>query len=238
MVRKFIFIPVVNNFHLLEKAVRSVTHGIYDEYIIVNNSSRDVPKHIYEKTPFRILTPIKRLGFIDTQNLMRQYAIDNNFDYYVFMHDDAELFDGVDVDMVKYCDKLCEDGIRWGMTWTNQDAYCTISTLAAKEVGPWGDELWPKSYAGYYSDNDYFHRVHIARFKICHLPNGRERVSHLTESTIKKDPKEMAEWQSFHRQVAIHYIQKWGGLPGKETKRIPFGPDHHEHVYRGILDGY
>ena len=32
--KKFIFIPVVNNFDLLEKAVRSVKLNLFDEYII------------------------------------------------------------------------------------------------------------------------------------------------------------------------------------------------------------
>ena len=51
--KKFIFIPVVNNFDLLEKAVRSVKLNLFDEYIIFNNSGEDIPVNIYSNTFFK-----------------------------------------------------------------------------------------------------------------------------------------------------------------------------------------
>ena len=35
--KKFIFIPIVNHFHLLQKAINSVPDGLFDDYFIFNN---------------------------------------------------------------------------------------------------------------------------------------------------------------------------------------------------------
>ena len=43
MTKKFIFIPVVNNFHLLEKAINSVPNNLFDDYFIFNNSNQKIP---------------------------------------------------------------------------------------------------------------------------------------------------------------------------------------------------
>ena len=35
--KKFIFIPVVNSFDLLQKAINSIPENLYNEYFIFNN---------------------------------------------------------------------------------------------------------------------------------------------------------------------------------------------------------
>ena len=76
MPKKFIFIPVVNHFHLLQKAINSVPDGLFDEYFIFNNSGQNLYEHLDLKH-FKIFEHHGELTFKDTQNKMREYAIKN-----------------------------------------------------------------------------------------------------------------------------------------------------------------
>ena len=77
MTKKFIFIPVVNNFDLLEKAINSVPDGIFDDYFVFNNSNEKIPINLKQ---FKVIDRFGRLTFKQTQNCMREYAINNNYD--------------------------------------------------------------------------------------------------------------------------------------------------------------
>ena len=77
MTKKFIFIPVVNNFHLLEKAINSVPDGLFDDYFIFNNSQQKIQMNTKQ---FKIIDRFGRLTFKQTQTAMREYAIINNYD--------------------------------------------------------------------------------------------------------------------------------------------------------------
>jgi hypothetical protein len=67
MPKKFIFCPVVNNFHLLEKAINSIPANLYDEYIIFNNSNAPLPINILH---WKVLNDTRKT-FLETQNIMR-----------------------------------------------------------------------------------------------------------------------------------------------------------------------
>ncbi len=64
--KKFIFVPVVNRFDLLEKAVKSIKLDLYNEYIIFNNSEKEIPLEIYSGTQFRVGQPERRMTFTQT----------------------------------------------------------------------------------------------------------------------------------------------------------------------------
>ena len=169
--KKFIFIPVVNNFDLLEKAVRSVKPYLYNEYIIFNNSEQEIPHIIYAETPFKILTPESRKSFMETQNIMRQYAIDNGFDYYSFMHNDGQIVDDTDVRLVNYVENINE---KWGIVFTYYDVLCAFNTEAVKNIGLWGDENWPEQSSGYFLDCDYYRRLEQAGYLQKNLLNSNK----------------------------------------------------------------
>lgn len=219
--KKFIFIPVVNRFDLLEKAARSVKLNLYDEYIIFNNSEQNIPEEIYSGTDFKVLTPERRMTFTETQNAMRQYAIDNNFDFYSFMHNDGEIHDDTDLELVKYAETISEN---WGVIFTNYDVLCAFNTKAFQDIGPWGDEAWPFQQNGYLLDNDYYRRVRskgyvikeITDREITYVPMDRVGgVSHVGSATLK-DKKEATDWDLQIKGIYEHYIKKWGGEPGQE----------------------
>ena len=215
--KKFIFIPVVNNFDLLEKAVRSVKPGLYDEYIIFNNSEQELPVFIYRGTQFRVWNPEKRMTFRETQNIMRSYAIDNQYDYYSFMHNDGEINDDSDIKLIEMAESLQEP---WGAIFTHYDVFCAFNTNAVNTIGEWGDPLWSKEQqSGYYLDNDYYRRLEKNGYKQMQIMGCQ--VSHFASNTIKS-PEEHKKWEAQQQPVLDHYRKKWGDLPPNEKYEIPF----------------
>lgn len=230
--KKFIFIPVVNGFDLLEKAIKSIKPNLYNEYIIFNNSEKEIPLEIYSATPFRVWNPDRRMTFTETQNIMQDYAIENGFDFFSFMHNDGEVLDNTDVELVKYAESLNE---KWSVIFTNYDVLCAFNTEAIKVVGKWGDEKWPPQQTGYLLDNDYYRRVRSYGYPIkelydrpiTYVPHELVGgVSHVGSNTIK-DYKEHEIWKSQMSAVYNHYVEKWGGEPGQEK---------YEHAYN--IDPY
>jgi predicted O-methyltransferase YrrM len=233
--KKFIFIPVVNRFDLLEKAVRGIKLDLYDEYIIFNNSEQTIPEEVYSGTQFRVLNPERRMTFTETQNAMRQYAIDNNFDFYSFMHNDGEVHDDTDVALVKYAESLTEN---WGVIFTNYDVLCAFNTKAFEHIGVWGDKDWPSQQNGYLLDNDYYRRVRsngyvikeITEREVTYVPADRVGgVSHFGSATLK-DPNEQSLWDSQVKSVYDHYFKKWGGESGQEKYTHPYDIDPKDKI--------
>jgi hypothetical protein len=212
MTKKFIFIPVVNNFHLLEKAINSVPDGIFDDYFIFNNSQKEIPIDIKQ---FKVIDRFGRLTFRQTQNAMREYAIINNYDYYCFMHNDGEVLDDTVERLVKMADDCINNKIKWSVIFTNYDVLCAYNTECVKEIGKWGDDKWPiEQQSGYYLDNDYYRRMEFSKFNIIQLENSN--VLHNEYSNTIREPKEQKLWDKQREHVENYYTVKWGGMPGKE----------------------
>jgi len=214
--KKFIFIPVVSNMNLLEKAVHSVNPNIYDEYIIFNNSGGEIPESVYLGTPFATLIPDQPKSFTETQNFMREYAIKNNFDYYSFMHNDGEVHNDTDSKLVNFVENLNED---WGVVFTLYDVLCAFNTRAVEHIGEWGDEEWPTQKSGYYLDCDYYRRLSKSGYPQFTIPE--HHITHTASNTIK-NPEELKIWEDQRSAVVAHYIKKWGGVNGAEIYDHPF----------------
>jgi hypothetical protein len=82
---------------------------------------------------------------------MREYAIINNYDYYCFMHNDGEIVDDSAQRLIKLADELISSNSQWSVIFTNYDVFCAYSTECVKNIGKWGDDMWPKDQqSGYY----------------------------------------------------------------------------------------
>jgi hypothetical protein len=213
MTKKFIFIPVVNNFHLLQKAVDSVPDGLFDDYFIFNNSNRKLP---IDTKQYKVIDRFGRLSFKQTQNAMREYAIMNDYDYYCFMHNDGEVLDDTVERLINYADSLILEKEKWSVIFTNYDVLCGYSTECVNNIGKWGDEKWPSQQSGYYLDNDYYRRMKLSEYTIHQLENTNVLHNEGASNTIK-DPIEHKRWENQRASVESHYISKWGGKPGEET---------------------
>ena len=103
-----LFVPYVNRFDLLEKAVRSaVCEGV--EINVINNSdgqSIGIPG-----VDFIQRRPPVPLNFNLTQNWMLSIASgdsDYDEDFYLFLHSDAEAGEGVVQKMIRLCARTHE----------------------------------------------------------------------------------------------------------------------------------
>jgi hypothetical protein len=218
MTKKFIFIPVVNNFHLLEKAINSVKPGLFDKYFIFNNSSGPIP---IDTKHFEVIDKYGRLTFRDTQNVMREYAIENKYDYFCFMHNDGEILDDTAERLILKGDELIKNNNKWGVIFTHYDVFCAYSTKCVETISTWGDDLWPKDQqSGYFLDCDYYRRMKLTGHEIISLENTN--VLHNEPSNTIKDEKELVYWIQQSERIKTHYINKWGGDVGYETFEKPF----------------
>jgi hypothetical protein len=218
MTKKFIFIPVVNNFHLLEKAINSVPDNLFDDYFIFNNSGNKIP---IDTKHFKVIDRFGRLTFLQTQNAMREYAIINNYDYYCFMHNDGEIVDDTSQRLIQMADEYIINNKKWSIILTNYDVFCAYSTECVNQIGFWGDKNWPKDQqSGYFLDNDYYRRMKLSPYEVLQLPNSN--VLHNDYSNTIRDEKEKRLWESQQKRVEKYYMIKWGGKPDKETYTTPW----------------
>lgn len=218
MTKKFIFIPVVNNFHLLEKAINSVPDGLFDDYFIFNNSNSKIP---IDTKHFKVIDRFNRLTFKQTQNAMREYAIINKYDYYCFMHNDGEIVDDSAKRLIDMADNLVNTNTSWSVIFTHYDVFCAYSTTCVNEIGKWGDDFWPREQqSGYYLDCDYYRRMKLSKYQVFQLENAN--VLHNEPSNTIKDSNEKKNWELQRVKVENHYIKKWGDLPEKEKYNNPF----------------
>lgn len=224
--KKFIFIPVVNGLDLLKKACESVS-GVFEESIILNNSGKEIPLDIYKDTNFKVITPIGApLSFINTMNWAINKAILEEYDYFSFMHNDAELIKDAGMMLNTKTENLIKNHLDHNVAimFTDYDAFCIYITKNIKKVGLFGDENWPNKDIGasYFADNDYFRRVRLLGFELIENPDITPNVIHHASMSIRND-------ELFHKQSNINYIlaeeyyyKKWGGKPPNEIFNTPF----------------
>jgi GT2 family glycosyltransferase len=152
----------------------------------------------------------ERKTFLETQNIMRQYAIDNKFDWYSFMHNDAEVIEGVHR-LVTTADTLISNNTKFSVIFTHYDVLCAFSTEAVKYIGLWGDERWPKQQLnGYYLDNDYYNRMKLSDYTLYQLE--KTHVLHNEPSNTLKNATESRKWAQLANIVGAYYKRKWGNI--------------------------
>jgi hypothetical protein len=205
--KRFIFCPVVNNFHLLEKAIQGVPPNLFDEYFIFNNSGGSIPINTGH---WKVINE-QRKTFMETQNIMRDYAINNGYDWYSFMHNDAEITDDTAVRLVNTADSLCCDDKDWSVIFTYYDVFCAYSTKCVTEIGQWGDSEWSKKQqSGYYLDEDYYKRMRLTHYNVYQLTNTN--VLHNEPSNTIQIAEERQAWDNIHAEVKKHYDDKWKNI--------------------------
>jgi predicted O-methyltransferase YrrM len=206
-IKRFIFCPVVNNFHLLEKAIQGVPPNLFDEYFIFNNSGGEIPINTGH---WKVIND-GRKTFMETQNIMRNYAISNGYDWYSFMHNDAEIIDDTALRLVNTANSLCCTDKHWSVIFTYYDIFCAYSTRCVTEIGQWGDNEWCKQQqSGYFLDEDYYNRMRLTHYKVYQLTNTN--VLHNEPSNTIKAKEEKEAWEKVYNQVKTHYYNKWKNI--------------------------
>jgi len=84
------------------------------------------------------------------------------------------------------------------------------------KVGFFDDTFYP----AYFEDNDYHRRINLAGLKA--VSDSRSLYYHYGSRTLKQDDKIRERVNIGYALNQDYYIQKWGGIPGKERYKTPF----------------
>ena len=206
------YIPVVNRFDLLDKAVESAK-DLWENLTIIDNSPNGLD-HPYPD-PIKVFRPCVPLFFSQTMNLMTSLTNKAGASIILWMHSDAEAQHGSCLKLLELARQYTAEGRKWGTLWTNYDSMAAINVHALDDIGGWDTII-----IQYFSDNDTYRRMKLAGWEC--IDTGLP-VNHNPSQTIKSDPElNFINGVTFPLAKA-YYIRKHGGEPGHETFTTPFG---------------
>jgi len=208
-----LFVPYVNRFDLLEKAVRSAVCDDVDINIINNSNGASIG---IPGVDFIQRRPPVPLTFAQTQNWMLDIASgDSDYEeFYLFMHSDAEAGEGTVKKLVEMAHTLTNTQHKWGVIFTSYDALAAFNTQAFVEIGG-----WDVNFPWYFGDNIVYRKLRLAGYE---LVESNLPVHHEPSQTLKSDPQ-----LNFINGITFpfyhyFYTQMWGGEPGHEKYLTPF----------------
>lgn len=213
------FVPVVNRPDLLEN-VFAATTCLHHRFTIIDNSPNGVvekaklPIHSKGSPPIRFFRPPVPLSFSQTMNWAIQDTMDWRKTFCITMHNDAVIPEGACEQLLEFAHQAVIDHPRWGVIFTHYDVLAVHNPVAHQDIGGWDTNL-PQ----YFSDNDYFRRLKLAKWEC--IDSGIE-VGHLASSTINSDPYLRHMNGITFPIYGEYYRQKWGGTPGEERFTLPF----------------
>jgi len=209
------FIPVVNRFDLLDKAVESA-RDLWDNLTIIDNSP-DGLAHPYPD-PITVCRPCVPLTFSQSMNLMTKLTKQAGGSIVLWMHSDAAAEDGVCLSLLEQAREYTATGRKWGCLWTAYDAFSALNIAALDDIGGWDTNLpW------YYADTSIYYCMK-ARGWEC-IDTGL-KVDHAPSRTINADPRLLFIHHITFPLSGLYYIAKHGGEPGHEKFQFPFNrPD-------------
>lgn len=205
------YIPYVNRPDLLDKAFSSAW-DLRANLTIIDNSEDGLDR------PFPgiyVMRPPVPLTFSQTMNWMLADSRRHGASICMWMHSDAEAEEGSAMALLGAARVALDAGVRWGVLFTNYDAMSAINLKAVEEVGDFDTNIqW------YTADNDYYRRMKLAGWDC--MDTGIE-VKHTPSQTLNADPAIRAQVDTLIPLRTMYYETKWGGPPGLEKFKTPFG---------------
>jgi GT2 family glycosyltransferase len=101
-------------------------------------------------------------------------------------------------------------------------AICSWACFLQREecwqaVGEYDEAIWP----AYFEDNDYHYRMRLRGLDYVPLAGGA--VTHARSSTLAMfDASQREAMAKSFESNRDYYVQKWGGMPGKERFTLPW----------------
>lgn len=199
------FCPVVNRPDLLEAVLIACAKAGVSVNVIDNS----------EKGVFNCERPPVPLTFSQSMNLEFVTAIRQEKKFCLHMHSDAIIPDGAIEKLLEAARQVDKEGRKWGVIYTFYDILAVYNPQAYLDIGGYDTTL-----PAYFSDCDWYYRLDLAGYE--RIDTGIE-VGHVGSATINSDP-----FLKFHNSVTFplyraYYERKWGGGPGLEQFRVPFG---------------
>jgi GT2 family glycosyltransferase len=206
--------PVYNRHDLLERMLRSVTHPV-ERGLIIDNGMTGYVKPDWIGPEWQVTAPAyTSYGYPGSINLGIMQTPDAP--WWLWVSNDVVFGEG---DLDAFAARMDTDEPR---IVTYHFAMGVLNRALVQEVGLFDEwSFWPL----YYDDNDYAWRCHLAGFDVEYYDGAMTEGAdgHQTSLTILSDPTIAAAnavtWDINKRA----YIAKWGGPPGKEKLKTPWG---------------
>ena len=204
-----ILIPTINRKDLLMEALEHYVVAYPNTQIfIVDNGKQDIPRL---STNMTIYEMAENLGVSGSWNWLIKNAINNLFSDFLILNDDVILKkDESTISALieqggENTFHVCKSAYNWSSFILNRKIY--------EKVGEF-DEKFKRAF---FEDNDYCYRMVLAGVNYTFQDVLNPDVFRNSQ-TILKDPS-----LSGYLENEQYYIQKWGGKPGSETLKTPFG---------------
>ncbi len=211
-------IPTLNRYDLLKVLLKSAERSVarVDNYFIIDNGmkldSNELTFIDNYSERLHIYTPKDSMGVAESWNRFIITVSEER----IIVNDDlifsaTTLSDIINTpgDLV-YLNSLPE---------INMFSFFLIRDSCVKKIGLFDESISP-GYA-YFEDNDYFRRMELGEVT---WKSVKTNVNHLGSQTIKAyTPQELESHHQKFRRARSNYVRKWGGLPGEEKYKIPYG---------------
>lgn len=92
-----------------------------------------------------------------------------------------------------------------------------LTKKAISKVGYFDENFYP----AYFEDNDYHYRIKMAGEKALKIHDAL--YFHYGSRTIRDNPDVRAVSNRFYLENKAYFVRKWGGEPGREKYKYPFG---------------
>lgn len=203
-IKLLVGIPTINRADLLNEALV----GYYEDFpnteiFIVDNGHQDL---IIRENRIAVYKPQENLNVTGSWNLIMDYAKKTGHTHVLLLNDDVYL--GRTEYQVKTLIKA-NSSFGFFNSMCNWSAF-VLSLETYQKVGPF-------DFVNYFNDNDYFYRMQLLGVPMFYTEFLNPKI-YRNSMTIAKDPSLNAKFGEYQN----HYIQKWGGMPGKETYTTPF----------------
>ena len=212
-------IPTLNRYDLLKVTIRSAETGTLkpDRYIVIDNGGKFKRDSFYDTLGDRLVVKSfgKNLGVAASWNVLSRETPDIR----IISNDDISFFeDSIEILVKSFStDKVIYPA---GIPSTNSFSCFILPDEIIKLVGEFDEKISP-GYA-YFEDNDYYRRMILQGVPLVGVPECK--LNHFGSSTLRSlTEKEKREHHEKFKKAKDYYIKKWGGEPGKEKHRIPFG---------------
>jgi len=210
-------ISFVVRMDLLHRAVESI-RPLWPHTVVIDNSEERLLRgSAWLRQRVRVYEPPVPFTVPQKFNYLQELAAGSGCDVYLHMHDDGEAEPGSAELFLRKVEELVRSGRKWGIAYTNYDVLSAINMAAVRVVGP-----WDPTFVQYFSDNDYYWRLHAAGFE--HVWTGIP-VKHYGSSSTQSHAYRKAVFNAVFPLHHRYYRRKWGGPWFKEQTRIPFKPD-------------
>jgi hypothetical protein len=208
MENKFaIGIPTLNRFDLLHPALLFYLRDFPDTKIyIVDNGSQGISEKIKHKN-IEVFEQEQNLGVASSWNVLCNKIFEKH-DYAIILNDD--IYFGrkeweVDNLLTNFKHKFYVCTQDWCVFIITKETYNVI--------GKFDGEFYP----AYYEDNDYMYRMKLGGIRMYQIPFLNPFLF-TSSQTLDKAP----ELRTLVENNKKRYVEKWGGMPQKETFKIPF----------------